>query len=38
MAAGGMIGAWLSDGAFDISLGIIAGGFTFTSLRLGLEA
>src|SRR5262249_19596720 len=34
MAVGGMIGAWLSGDAFDISFGIIVGGFTFTSLRL----
>jgi hypothetical protein len=34
MAVGGMIGAWLSGDAFSISFGIIAGGFTFTSLRL----
>ena len=34
MAVGGMIGAWLSGDAFAISVGIIAGGLTFTSLRL----
>jgi hypothetical protein len=34
MAIGGMIGAWFGGDAFSISFGIIAGGFTFTSLHL----
>jgi len=38
MAVGGMIGAWLSGDAFAISFGIIAGGFTFTSLRFWRKA